>query len=224
MYSFHMTMPEFDEKGRVFVELPFNVWEVFNKKGAMRVDVSLNQMKYECSLIPRGKGIYLLPIKKPIIKKLKITAGDMLNITMELMVDSKKEDNVKETPKNRRKISEIQLVREPSNTTCGQACVAMIAGVSVEDAIKVMRTKGPTSIGQIIEALDHYHIDHAERNKRISKKNPTPSDIAILTVHMPEYRHWVVYYKGKYYDPEFGVLESCHPDGKTTSFLEIYSS
>ena len=32
----------------------------------------------------------------------------------------------------------------------------------------------PTSIGQLIEILDIYGISHAEKNKRISKKNPVP--------------------------------------------------
>jgi hypothetical protein len=98
----------------------------------------------------------------------------------------------------------------------------MLANVSIEEAIKVMHTSGPTSIGQLIEALDYYGIKHAPRNTRISKKNPTISDVAILTVHMPTYTHWAIYYNGDYYDPEFGLLKEYHPDGKITSFLEIY--
>lgn len=47
---------------------------------------------------------------------------------------------------------------------------------------KPVRSDGPVSIGQLIEALYH----------------------------------------GKFYDPEFGLLEECHPEGRITSFLEIY--
>jgi hypothetical protein len=39
---------------------------------------------------------------------------------------------------------------------------------------------------------------------------------------MPGYTHWVIHESGKFYDPEFGLLEACHPDGKITSFLAIY--
>ena len=116
----------------------------------------------------------------------------------------------------------INYVQQPTFQTCGQACIAMLTGESIEDVIITMKTKGPTSIGQLIEALDYYRVKHAEKNKRISKKNPKYSDISILTVHMPNYSHWVLYYKGKFYDPEFGLLDECHPDGKITSFLEIY--
>jgi hypothetical protein len=116
----------------------------------------------------------------------------------------------------------INYVQQPTFETCGQACIAMLSGYSIDDVIKTMKTKGPTSIGQLTEGLDYYGIKHAEKNKRISKKNPKYSDISILTVHMPEYTHWVLHYRGKFYDPEFGVLDNCHPNGKITSFLEVY--
>lgn len=116
----------------------------------------------------------------------------------------------------------INYVQQPTFETCGQACIAMLSGSSIEEVIKTMKTKGPTSIGQLIEALDYYGIKHAEKNKRISKKNPKYSEVSILTVHMITYTHWVLHYKGKFYDPEFGVLDDCHPNGKITSFLEIY--
>ena len=63
----------------------------------------------------------------------------------------------------------MELIMQPTASTCGQACIAMIAGKSVEEVIKDMKTDGPTSIGQLIEILDKYGISHAEKNKRISK-------------------------------------------------------
>lgn len=116
----------------------------------------------------------------------------------------------------------MKLMMQPNPCACGQACIAMITNKSIEEVFKVMKTEGPTSIGQLIEALDYYNIKHAEKNVRISKKNPMPSEYAILTVHMRAYTHWVLLYNQRYYDPEFGLLESCHPEGKITSFLAIY--
>lgn len=65
----------------------------------------------------------------------------------------------------------MELIMQPTFSTCGQVCIAMIAGKSVEEVIKDMKTDGATSIGQLIEMLDFYGIGHAEKNKRISKKN-----------------------------------------------------
>lgn len=224
IHSFSMIMPHYNENNRVFIELPFNIWTIFNKKGAVRVKGSINSIAYECSLIPRGNGVYLLPINKKIIEKSKITIGATLNVIMELVGNNKDEDKKQQTDeiKKYKKIEAINYIKQPNNKACGQASVAMLAGVSVEEVMKVMYTNGSTTIGQIIEALDYYGIKHSECNKRISKKNPSYSEVCILTVHMPEYSHWVLYFKGKFYDPEFGVLEECHPDGKITSYLEIY--
>lgn len=117
----------------------------------------------------------------------------------------------------------MKLVLQPTFETCGQACIAMIADKNIEEVIKDMKTSGPTSIGQLIEALDFYGISHAERNTRISKKNPKPYEYSILTVHTNEgYTHWTLLYDNKYYDPEFGLIDGEYTHGKITSFLGIY--
>lgn len=116
----------------------------------------------------------------------------------------------------------MELVWQPTKTTCGQACIAMITGQTVEDIIRVMKTDGPTSIGQLIEALDHFEVRHAQKNTRISKKNPVPPPFSLLTVHTDAgYTHWVLFFGGKYYDPEFGLIDGDYPHGKITSFLAI---
>lgn len=222
MHSFEIVMPDFAEKGRIVIELPFNVWDTFQQKGAMRASGTINEVEYNCSLIPRGKGIYLLPVNRKIITKAEIKPGDKLLIKMRIG-EKETVESCRSLKKGSRKIESINYVKEPNPSACGQACIAMIAGVGIEEVFKVMKTKGPTTIGQLLEALDHYQIGYST-NKRISKKNPKPSDISILTVQMPNYSHWVLYFKGKYYDPEFGVLGECHPEGRITSFLEIMST
>lgn len=117
----------------------------------------------------------------------------------------------------------MELVIQPTAETCGQACIAMITGRQIEEVIKDMKTGGPTSIGQLMEILDFYGVKHAERNTRISKKNPVPNEYSILTVHADGgYTHWALLYDHKYYDPEFGVIEGAYTHGKITSFLGIY--
>ena len=43
----------------------------------------------------------------------------------------------------------MELMMQPAFSTCGQACIAMIAGKSVEEVIRDMKTDGATSIGQL---------------------------------------------------------------------------
>lgn len=117
----------------------------------------------------------------------------------------------------------MELVMQPTFETCGQACIAMITSKDIEEVMKDMKTNGPTSIGQLIEILDFYGVKHAEKNTRISKKNPVPYEYSILTVHTNAgYTHWTLLYDGKYYDPEFGLIDGEYAYGKITSFLGIY--
>lgn len=117
----------------------------------------------------------------------------------------------------------MELVTQPTSTACGQACIAMITGKDIAEVIQDMKTSGPTSIGQLMEILDAYGVKHAERNTRISKKNPTPYEYSLLTVHMNAgYTHWALLFDQKYYDPEFGIIDGPYPYGKITSFLAIY--
>ena len=119
----------------------------------------------------------------------------------------------------------MELIMQTTPTTCGQACIAMIAQKDIDEVIKDMKTDGPTSIGQLMEILDFYGIKHAEKNKRISKKNPISYEYSILTVHTNAgYTHWTLLYDNKYFDPEFGLIEGEYTHGKITSFLEIYEN
>lgn len=119
---------------------------------------------------------------------------------------------------------EMELVMQPTFETCGQACIAMITGKDIEEVMKDMKTRGPVSIGQLIDILDFYGVKHAEKNIRISKKNPLPYKFSILTVHTTKgYTHWTLLYDNIYYDPEFGVINGEYTYGKITSFLGIYS-
>lgn len=119
----------------------------------------------------------------------------------------------------------MKLIRQTTFESCGQACITMITGREVAEVIRDMKTGGPTSIGQLIDILDFYGVKHAERNTRISKRNPAPYEYSILTVHTNEgYSHWAILYDGKYYDPEFELIDGEYTHGKITSFLAIYQS
>lgn len=59
---------------RFFVELPFNVWEKWNQKGQILTKGVLSANKkdeeFQCRIIPKGKGVYYLPITAALLKKL----------------------------------------------------------------------------------------------------------------------------------------------------------
>ena len=57
---------------------------------------------------------------------------------------------------------EIKYIKQPTEYLCGQACVAMIANVSVDDVIQVMHNDKGTGKKDIAKALEHYGITQAK--------------------------------------------------------------
>lgn len=46
-------------------------------------------------------------------------------------------------------------------------------------------------------------------------------NICVLDLELPSYSHWSLYFNGKYYDPEFGILDKCTENSTIKRFLEI---
>jgi hypothetical protein len=97
----------------------------------------------------------------------------------------------------------------------------MLANVTVDEVIILMNNDKGTSKKEIADALTHYGIEHAKTMTKADKTTTLP-DICILKLLLPGYGHWALYYKGIYYDPEFGVLENCYYKAKIQNYLEIF--
>ena len=118
-------------------------------------------------------------------------------------------------------MKKIQYIKQPTGYQCGQACVAMLAGVPVEDVVAVMQNDKGTGKKDIARALDHYGIRQAKTMTKADNATVLPR-ACILKVLLPRYGHWVLYYDGRYYDPEFGLTETLYPKERIQSYLEIF--
>ena len=205
-------------KGKYYIDIPFNVWDTFGKKGRVKVICEINDVLYNTTLIPKGDGNYVLMLTKKMRSDSKLISGDEISISIQLQNIVKPKIA---TMEERLKIDNIVFRRQPTNKTCGTACVAMLINKSVEEVIDIVGKK-PMGIGKIVEVLDEYSIRHSEKNIKISEKNPSPSDISILTVKFEDHNHYIVLFKGKYYDPARGVLDNLPEGAKITMFLEIH--
>ena len=116
-----------------------------------------------------------------------------------------------------RSVDSIHYIAQPTPTTCGQACIAMLAGVSVEEVCQVMDNDSTTSYEDMTGALDHYGFKYLPSQPY---QGSLP-DVCLPLVQFPTYDHSVLYYRGKFYDPEFGVLDECQPGGAVVEFIEI---
>lgn len=119
------------------------------------------------------------------------------------------------------KMKQIKYMREPNGFLCGQTCVAMLAGVTVENVISIMQNDIGCGVGEIKRALDHYGIRHAKTMTKADNTVDLPKACS-LKVLLPGYGHWILYYDGRFYDPEFGETDVLYRKARIQSYLEVF--
>lgn len=97
----------------------------------------------------------------------------------------------------------------------------MLADVTVDEVISIMQTDKGTSKAELRDALIWYGIKTATKTRMKYTEGAKLPECSILSVKLPEYGHWSLYYKGKFYDPEFGVLDKLPEQAKLNHFWEV---
>ena len=139
---------------------------------------------------------------------------------------------IKGSPYNKdnpiRKIDSISYVYDYTkgdNITgayCGPACVAMLTGVDFDEIIELMKGERATK-AVLKKALDYYGIRYAPKSTKYNPDIPLP-DICIIRMMIANtgIGHWGIFFKGKYYDPDWGIQDKCPPGLKIFQVWEIY--
>ena len=106
---------------------------------------------------------------------------------------------------------------EPTPLQCGQAVLAMLADVTVEQVIAVVKTARETTRKDMFAALEHYGIAYDPVRHQAFEKADLPS-VCILSLETPKCWHWSLYFRGRFYDPEYGELEEFPPSARRYYF------
>ena len=69
--TYRFSAAVYTEGGRAFIRIPFNVWEETGIKGNIPCRVSILGLSFECKLIPKGNGKYLIPVPKKTLSELE---------------------------------------------------------------------------------------------------------------------------------------------------------
>lgn len=211
----------YNEGNRIFIKIPFNVWDTCGKKGNIPVKAYIEDITFECKLIPKGNGEYLLPVNKEIFYKLR-PSGEF-DIKFTILEQLTRINN--NSPYNKdnpiRHIESINYLKQPTDGYCGQTCLAMLAGISVDEAIKIMSsTKWQASISKVLEALDYFGFTY-KKPVYIHGKKVTFPKCCIINTRSCEKNHLLIYYNGVFYDPTSGVTDDYKYEN-IISFIEIY--
>lgn len=91
-------------------------------------------------------------------------------------------------------MKKIKFMKQPTEYLCGQTCVAMLAGVTVEEVVSVMNNDKGTGKKDIEKALNYYGIRQARTMTKADNKSVLPK-VCILKVLLPGYGHWIGIYE-----------------------------
>lgn len=115
----------------------------------------------------------------------------------------------------------ITYIHEPTDLQCGQAVLAMLSGVAVEEIIQICGTERETNLKQMFSTLNALDIKVNPERKQTNGKQDLPP-VCILSLETPRCWHWSLYFKGTFYDPEHGVMDD-FPECNRKYYWEIFS-
>ena len=111
----------------------------------------------------------------------------------------------------------IKHIYEPNPLACGQAVLAMLTGVCVQEIISEVGTSRETKLKDMFSCLERHGIKYSPQRVAVEDKNQLP-EICILSLETPKCWHWSLYAREKFYDPEYGVLEDFPPSKRRYYF------
>ena len=211
-----------DKKENGFViQLPFNVWEVCKLRDEIKADMVLDNEIIACKLLPKEKGNYEIHIEDKDAIKVDLTKPHQMLLHISGSIIEVSPDSPYSFDNPIRKIDSVQVIIQPEDGLCGQTCVAMLAGVTIADVIRVMDCREwQATMGMVISALNYYGIDHKDVITYTEGRDCVLPKCCILMERMGRYCHYLVYFDGKYYDSNLGVVEE-YDKSKLLGYLEI---
>lgn len=220
MRYFFQSKPEKSEDGFV-IQIPFNVWEVCRQRDVIQADIVLDNKIIQCELLPKEKGNYEIHLTGEDCEGIVpgATHQILLHVTGSLIRMDQNSPYNFENPV--RRIDSMEVIKQPEDGLCGQACVAMLAGRTIAEVITVMDCREwQATMGRMISALNYYGIDHSDVINYTEGRDVVLPKCCILMERMGRYCHYLVHYDGLYYDSNLGVLEE-YDMSKLLGFLEI---
>lgn len=110
-------------------------------------------------------------------------------------------------------VSKVKHIYEPNPLACGQAVLAMLSGCDVSEIFDLVKTENETTLNDMKSALMRLEIPFDENRVPVKDKCDLPP-VAVLSLETPKCWHWSLFFKGKFYDPEYGILDDFPPSSR----------
>lgn len=220
MRYFFESKPE-KRDGECVIQIPFNVWEVCRQRDVIQADIVLDNRIIQCQLLPKEKGNYEIHLTEESCRGIEpgVTHQILLHVTGSLIRMDQNSPYSFENPV--RRIDSVEVIKQPEDGLCGQACVAMLAGRTIAEVITIMDCREwQATMGRMISALNYYGIDHSDVINYTEGRDVVLPKCCIMMERMGRYCHYLIHYDGLYYDSNLGVLQE-YDMSKLLGFLEI---
>lgn len=203
------------------IQIPFNIWEVCKQRDVIKADVVLDNKIIDCELHPIEKGNYEIVIPDTDLAGTELGTPHKILLHVNGSLIRMDQNSPYSFDKPIRKIDHVDVIIQPEDGLCGQACVAMLAGVTIAEVITVMDCREwQATMGRVISALNYYGIDHTDIINYTEGRDAVLPKCCIMMEKMGRYCHYLVHYDGKFYDSNLGVLDS-YDMSKLLGYLEI---
>lgn len=220
MRYFFQSSLEKRDRGYV-IQIPFNVWEVCRQRDVIRADIVLDNRIIQCDLLPQEKGNYEICLPEEAVQGIETGTPHqiLLHVAGSLIRMDQNSPYSFENPV--RRIDGMEVIRQPEDGLCGQACVAMLTGRTIAEVITVMDCREwQATMGRVVSALNYYGIDHSDVINYTEGRGAVLPKCCIMMERMGRYCHYLIHYDGLYYDSNLGVLQD-YDMSKLLGFLEI---
>lgn len=104
-------------------------------------------------------------------------------------------------------------IYEPTPLQCGQAVLSMLSGEPVDRIIEIVKTERETTLADMKNALRALEIGFCDTRVSVKAASDLPKT-ALLSLETPHCWHWSLYSNGRFYDPEYGLLEDFPPSNR----------
>lgn len=203
------------------IRIPFNVWEVCKQRDVIRAEIILDNRIIECELLPESKGNYIIHLNDEDVSHTDVGVEHKIVLHISGSIIQINQNSPYTTDNPIRRIDGVKPIIQPEDGLCGQACVAMLADVTIADVVSVMGCREWQAVmGQLISALNYYGIEHSDVIIYTEGQEAILPKCCIMMEKMGRFCHYLIHFDGRYYDPSLGVMDS-YDMSKLLGYLEV---
>lgn len=103
-------------------------------------------------------------------------------------------------------LRKIEYIHEPTDLQCGQAVLAMLTGIPVDEVAAALQNDRETKLKEMKGFLRAHGFVMAEERRQAVRHSELPP-LCLLSLETPRCWHWSLYADGLFYDPEHGIAD-----------------